>query len=68
MRQTVVGMTRTVVATLWRDGGQRTARRNAWAAMVSDNVRARARAEAAAAVALADTQQSAGQPVAALRG
>ena len=51
MGQTVVGMTWTVVATLWRDGGQRQARRNAWAAMVADNVRARERADAAAAVA-----------------
>ena len=36
---------------LWRDGGQRGARRNAWAAMVADNVRARARADAEAVVA-----------------
>jgi hypothetical protein len=35
---------------LWRDGGQRQARRNAWRAMVADNARARARAEAADAV------------------
>ena len=31
---------------LWRDGGQRGARRNAWAAMVVDNARARARTDA----------------------
>lgn len=36
---------------LWRDGGQRQARRNAWAAMVADNVRARARADAEAVLA-----------------
>lgn len=35
---------------LWRDGGQRQARRNAWAAMVADNTRARARDEAADAL------------------
>ena len=35
---------------LWRDGGQRQARRNAWRAMVDDNVRARARADAEAAM------------------
>ena len=34
---------------LWRDGGQRQARRNAWRAMVADNTRARARADAAEA-------------------
>ena len=38
---------------LWRDGGQRQARRNAWRAMVADNVRARERAEAAAALPVA---------------
>ena len=36
---------------LWRDGGQRGARRNAWSAMVDDNARARARTEADAALA-----------------
>jgi hypothetical protein len=35
---------------LWRDGGQRQARRNAWRAMVADHVRARQRAEAADAL------------------
>jgi len=35
---------------LWRDGGQRQARRNAWRAMVADNARARARTEAADAL------------------
>jgi len=36
---------------LWRDGGQRQARRNAWRAMVADNARARARTEAEEALA-----------------
>jgi hypothetical protein len=31
---------------VWRDGGQRGSRRNAWAAMVVDSQRARDRAEA----------------------
>jgi hypothetical protein len=35
---------------LWRDGGQRRSRRNAWAAMVGDSARARQRAEVEAAV------------------
>jgi hypothetical protein len=42
---------------LWRDGGQRQARRNAWRAMVVDNARARARAEAADALGRLDDQQ-----------
>ena len=50
MRETVGGLTGWVVTSLLRDGGQRGARRNAWAAMVEDNRRARARAEAEAAV------------------
>jgi hypothetical protein len=33
---------------VWRDGGQRGAKRNAWQAMAADNVRARDRAEAVA--------------------
>jgi len=39
-------LARRLVITVWRDGGQRGARRNAWAAMVDDKVRARDRAEA----------------------
>jgi hypothetical protein len=35
----------TVVKAFWVDGGQRTSRRNAWAAMVADAKRARERAE-----------------------
>ena len=47
MNDTVNGLLDLV---LWRDGGQRQARRNAWRAMVADNVRARARADADAAL------------------
>ena len=36
---------------LWRDGGQRQSRRNAWTAMAADTRRSRERAEVAAAVA-----------------
>jgi hypothetical protein len=39
-----------VVRTVWADGGQRGARRNAWAAMAADARRARQRAEAEAAM------------------
>jgi hypothetical protein len=52
------------VAAVWRDGGQGQARRNAWAAMVSDNVRARARAEADAAVRELAAWQAAAPPTA----
>jgi hypothetical protein len=41
-------LVRSVVRTVWSDGGQRVARRNAWAAMSADAKRARERAEAAA--------------------
>jgi hypothetical protein len=47
---------------LWRDGGQRQARRNAWSAMVSDHVRARARAEAEAALRAEGATTAAGAP------
>jgi hypothetical protein len=50
MEQTILGLTRWVALTVWRDGGQRTARRNAWAAMASDTQRARQRAEVEAAL------------------
>jgi hypothetical protein len=46
MRETFLSVTGLADLVLWRDGGQRQARRNAWAAMVVDNARARARAEA----------------------
>jgi hypothetical protein len=39
-----------VVTTVWRDGGQRGARINAWQAMVADTRRARERADAQLAV------------------
>ena len=48
MRESLAGI---LDLMLWRDGGQRGARRNAWAAMVADNVRARERADAATVVA-----------------
>ena len=51
---------------LWRDGGQRQARRNAWRAMVADNARARARAEAADAFRVEVTGRSA--PVSSTHG
>ena len=50
MRETYASLGSLVDLLLWRDGGQRHARRNAWRAMVDDNVRARDRAEAAAAL------------------
>lgn len=62
----MVGMTWAVVATLWRDGGQRQARRNAWGAMVSDHLRAKARADAE--VAVREMQAEADLPVAVSRG
>jgi hypothetical protein len=39
---------RSVLGSVWSDGGQRVARRNAWAAMAADAKRARERAEATA--------------------
>ena len=50
MRETYASVSSFVDLLLWRDGGQRHARRNAWRAMVADNIRARERAEAAAAL------------------
>ena len=46
MTESLTGAAGRVLITLWRDGGQRGSRRNAWAAMVADNRRARDRAEA----------------------
>jgi hypothetical protein len=43
-------MLRTLVMAVWPDGGQGTARRNAWAAMVVDAKRSRDRADADAAL------------------
>jgi len=53
MRETFLSITSLADVFLWRDGGQRGARRNAWAAMVVDNARARARAEAEHALTVA---------------
>lgn len=50
MEQTIRGITRWVGLSLWRDGGQRGARRNAWRAMVDDTQRSRERAEVEAAL------------------
>jgi hypothetical protein len=59
-------MLRSFVMAFWADGGQGTARRNAWVAMVADAKRARERADAAATVqgAIAG-HTAAGAPVAA---
>jgi hypothetical protein len=45
VEQTILGITRWVTLNVWRDGGQRGARRNAWRAMVDDSARSRERAE-----------------------
>jgi hypothetical protein len=58
MRDTLVNIGGIVDLLLWRDGGQRQARRNAWRAMVADNVRARERADAADAVRAATSVSS----------
>jgi len=50
-RATVGRMFRAVESVLMFEGGQRTARRNAWAAVCADRNRARARAEASAILA-----------------
>ncbi len=50
MEQTILGITRWVGLGLWRDGGQRGARRNAWRAMVDDTQRSRERSEVEAAL------------------
>ena len=46
MRETFLSISSLAEILLWRDGGQRQARRNAWASMVADSARARARADA----------------------
>jgi hypothetical protein len=48
MREAAIEVAGRLLVALWRDGGQRGARRNAWSAMVVDSQRARDRAEAAA--------------------
>jgi len=50
MQETLLSLGRLTEIVLWRDGGQRQARQNAWAAMVADARRSRERAEVAAAV------------------
>jgi hypothetical protein len=56
---------RDIVMAVWSNGGQGTARRNAWAAMVADAKRARERADAdnvvAAAVAVHDIADATAQ-------
>ncbi|HEX3900457.1 MAG TPA: hypothetical protein VHW74_14945 [Mycobacteriales bacterium] len=43
-------MVRSFIVAVWPSGGQSTARRNAWSAMVEDNQRSRERAAAEASV------------------
>ena len=50
MRETFLSISSLAELLLWRDGGQRQARRNAWQSMVLDSARARARADADAAM------------------
>jgi hypothetical protein len=50
VEQTILGITRWVALNVWRDGGQRGARRNAWRAMVDDSARSRERAEVEASL------------------
>lgn len=64
MRETFLSISSLAEILLWRDGGQRQARRNAWASMVVDSARARARADAEAAL---DQQHHAAVQVGAVR-
>jgi hypothetical protein len=64
MDRTVLGITRWVALAIWRDGGQRGARRNAWVAMVGDTQRARQRADAEAALMRAAQAETSRQLVA----
>jgi hypothetical protein len=50
MRETFLSVASLAELVLWRDGGQRQARQNAWRSMVMDLARARARADAELAV------------------
>jgi hypothetical protein len=45
-RLTIASTLRGIIVTMLPDGGQRTARRNAWEAVCADRVRARGRQEA----------------------
>jgi hypothetical protein len=58
MRETYRSISSLAELVLWRDGGQRQARRNAWASMVTDARRARERAEVAAAVAVVNAEHA----------
>jgi hypothetical protein len=56
---------RSLLGAIWPDGGQGTARRNAWAAMAADAKRARERASVEATVrAAAAAHQAIAAPVA----
>lgn len=58
-------MVHTFLSALWPDGGQGTARRNAWSAMVADTKRARERVSVEATVrAAAAAHQAFDAPVA----
>lgn len=54
----VAGALRAVEAVLLRGGGQRTARRNAWAAVCEDRQRARVRREAQSVLGVLDSNRS----------
>jgi hypothetical protein len=58
MRETFLSISSLADVLLWRDGGQRHARRNAWASMSVDARRARERAEAQAAVDAVPTSRA----------
>lgn len=60
---------RTLLGSVWSDGGQRVARRNAWAAMAADAKRARERNEAMAYLdAVAAVHEMPSTPTASARG
>jgi len=61
MRETYASLSSFVDLLLWRDGGQRHARRNAWQAMVADSARARDRAEAAASLPVSSGHGASGE-------
>ena len=68
MQQILRDMTARIAATVWQDGGQRRARRNAWRAMVDDTARARLREEAEDAVRAAQQRSAAFDEHAVSRG
>ena len=63
MRETFLSISSLAEIVLWRDGGQRQSRRNAWASMVVDSARARARADAESALDLQQQQAVQAAPV-----